>query len=88
MAEGSKIVTATATMHSDAIVVCGPIDPAEDRVRAPTLLVEVLYRSTEITAAPQRGVAYRDFEWPEIGASQARTRRGVVRRGRASQPSR
>jgi Uma2 family endonuclease len=36
MAEGSKVVTTSATMYPDAIVVCGPIDLAEDQVRAPT----------------------------------------------------
>ena len=62
MAEGSKIVTATATMYPDAIVVRGPIDLAEDQVRAPTLVVEVLPRSTEDHDRGVKWVAYRDLE--------------------------
>jgi Uma2 family endonuclease len=62
MAEGSKIVTVAATMYPDAIVVCGPIDLAEDQVRAPTVVVEVLSRSTEDHDRGAKWVAYRDVE--------------------------
>jgi Uma2 family endonuclease len=62
MAEGSKVVTATATMYPDAIVVCGPIDLAEDQVRAPAVVVEVLSRSTEDHDRGVKWVAYRDLE--------------------------
>jgi Uma2 family endonuclease len=47
LAGGSKVVTTTATIYPDAIVVCAPIDLAEDQVRAPAVVVEVLSRSTE-----------------------------------------
>lgn len=50
--EGSKVVTATATMYPDAVVVSGPIDLAEDHVRDPAAVVEVLSRSTTMTGAP------------------------------------
>ena len=61
LGEGPKVVTATATMYPDAIVECGPIDLAEDQVRAPTVVVEVLSRSAE---DHDRGAkwAYRDLE--------------------------
>jgi hypothetical protein len=36
--EGPKVVTATATMYPNAIVVSGPIDLAEDQVRARTVV--------------------------------------------------
>ena len=62
MAEGSKVVTTTATMYPDAIVVCGPIDLAEDQVRAPAVVVEVLSRSTEDHDRGVKWVAYRDLE--------------------------
>lgn len=62
MAEGSKVVTATATMYPDAIVVCGPIDLAEDQVRAPSVVVEVLSRSTEDHDRGAKWVAYRDLD--------------------------
>jgi Uma2 family endonuclease len=62
LGEGPKVVTATATMYPDAIVVCGPIDLAEDQVRAPTVVVEVLSRSTEDHDRGLKWVAYRDLE--------------------------
>jgi Uma2 family endonuclease len=62
MAEGAKVVTATAIMYPDASVVCGPIDLAEDQVRAPTVVVEVLSRSTEDHVRGAKWVAYRDLE--------------------------
>ncbi len=62
LGEGPKVVTATATMYPDAIVVCGPIDLAEDQVRAPTVVVEVLSRSTEDHDRGVKWVAYRDLE--------------------------
>jgi Uma2 family endonuclease len=61
LGEGPKVVTATATMYPDAIVVCGPIDLAEDQVRAPTVVVEVLSRSTEDHVRGAKWVAYRDL---------------------------
>ena len=62
LAEGSKVVTATATMYPGAIVVCGPIDLAQDQVRAPTVVVEVLSRSTEDHDRGAKWVAYRDLQ--------------------------
>jgi Uma2 family endonuclease len=61
LGEGPKVVTATATMYPDAIVVCGPIDLAEDQVRAPTVVVEVLSRSTEDHDRGAKWVAHRDL---------------------------
>jgi Uma2 family endonuclease len=49
-------------MYPDAIVVCGPIDLAEDQVRAPTVVVEVLSRSTEDHDRGVKWVASRDLE--------------------------
>lgn len=62
LGEGPKVVTATATMYPDAVVVCGPIDLAEDQVRAPAVVVEVLSRSTEDHDRGAKWVAYRDLE--------------------------
>ena len=61
MAESSKVVIATTTVYPDAIVVCGPIDLAEDQC-APTVVVEVLLRSTEDHDRGVKWVAYRDLE--------------------------
>jgi Uma2 family endonuclease len=62
LGEGPNVVTATATMYPDAIVVCAPIDLFEDQVRAPTVVVEVLSRSTEDHDRGFKWVAYRDRE--------------------------
>ena len=62
LGEGPKVVTATATMYPDAIVVCGPIGLAEDQVRAPAVVVEVLSRSTEDHDRGAKWVAYRDLD--------------------------
>jgi Uma2 family endonuclease len=61
LGEEPKVVTATATMYPDATVVCGPIDLAEDQVRAPAVVVEVLSRSTEDHDRGAKWVAYRDL---------------------------
>ncbi|MGH6900197.1 MAG: Uma2 family endonuclease [Geminicoccaceae bacterium] len=62
LGERPKVVTATATMYPDAIVVCGPIDLAEDQVRAPAVVVEVLSRGAEDHDRGAKWVAYRDLE--------------------------
>jgi Uma2 family endonuclease len=43
-------------------VVCGPIDLAEDQVRAPAVVVEVLSRSTADHDRGAKWVAYRDLQ--------------------------
>ena len=60
--EGAKVVTATTTMYPDALVVCGPIDLAEDQIRQPAVVVEVLSRSTEDHDRGAKWVAYREIE--------------------------
>ena len=65
LAGGSKVVTANATMYPDAIVTCGPIDLAEIQVRAPTVVVEVLSRSTEDHDRGVEWVACRDLDSPQ-----------------------
>jgi Uma2 family endonuclease len=42
-----KVVTATAVMYPDVLVVCRPIAPDDDRVPDPTVVVEVLSPTTE-----------------------------------------
>ena len=55
LGEGPKVVTATATMYPDAIVACGPIDLAEDQVRAPTLWSRCCHARRRITTAASNG---------------------------------
>jgi Uma2 family endonuclease len=90
LGEGPKVVTATATMYPDAIVVCGPIDLAEDQVRAPTVVVEVLSRSAEDHDRGAKWVAYRDLESLQhylLIAQDERARRGLQPRGQTVVPA-
>jgi Uma2 family endonuclease len=62
LGEGPKVATSTATMYPDAVVVCGPVDLAEDQVRQPAVVVEVLSRSTEDHDRGAKWVSYREIE--------------------------
>jgi Uma2 family endonuclease len=42
-----KVVTATAVMYPDVLVICRPLAPDDDRVSDPTVVVEVLSPTTE-----------------------------------------
>lgn len=42
-----KVVTETAVMYPDVLVTCVPIAPEDDRVRQPTVVVEVLSPTTQ-----------------------------------------
>jgi Uma2 family endonuclease len=44
---GLKIVTETAVMYPDILVICRPMAPDDDRVADPTVVVEVLSPTTE-----------------------------------------
>jgi Uma2 family endonuclease len=44
---GLKIVTETAVMYPDILVICRPMAPDDDRVADPTVVVEVLSPKTE-----------------------------------------
>ena len=42
-----KVVTASAVMYPDVLVICRPLAPEDDRVADPTIVVEVLSPTTE-----------------------------------------
>ncbi len=42
-----KVVTGTAVMYPDVLVICRPISPEDDRVTDPTVIVEVLSPTTQ-----------------------------------------
>ena len=42
-----KVVTGTAVMYPDVLVICRPLAPDDDRVTDPTVVVEVLSPTTE-----------------------------------------
>jgi Uma2 family endonuclease len=44
---GLKVVTETAVMYPDILVICRPMAPDDDRVADPTVVVEVLSPTTE-----------------------------------------
>jgi Uma2 family endonuclease len=61
LSQGPKVVTESAVLYPDVTVTCTPLEPAEDRVRAPTVIVEVLSRSTADYDRGAKGVIYRDM---------------------------
>jgi Uma2 family endonuclease len=61
MSEGPKVVTGQASLFPDVLVSCGPLDLAEDRIREPAVIAEVLSRSTADRDRGAKWVAYRDL---------------------------
>ena len=59
--EGLKVVAETAVLYPDVIVVCTPVQPAEDRVRNPVAIFEVLSRTTAEYDRGTKGEVYRDI---------------------------
>ena len=45
--DGLKVVTASAVIHPDVLVICRPLAPDDDRVADPTVVAEVISPSTE-----------------------------------------
>ena len=59
---GPKVVTATASLYPDILVTCAPVVMADDSVRQPVLIAEVLSRSTAGHDRGAKWLAYRDVE--------------------------
>ena len=57
--DGPKVVTATLGTYPDAAVTCGPVDPADDRIENPVVIVEVLSRMTANFDRGDKWVAYQ-----------------------------
>jgi Uma2 family endonuclease len=57
--EGLKVVTRTAVLYPDVIVTCAPVEPADDRIREPEAIFEVLSRTTAEYDRGSKGEVYR-----------------------------
>lgn len=58
-AESMKVVVGDALMYPDVVVTCTPVEPKEDIVREPVLVVEVLSRSTHEIDRGRKWLAYQ-----------------------------
>ena len=61
-AESMKVVVDGALMYPDVVVTCAPVEPKEDVVRKPVLVVEVLSRSTHEIDRGRKWLAYQRIE--------------------------
>jgi Uma2 family endonuclease len=61
LTEGLKVVTPINVHDPDVAVICTPIEPADDRIREPVAIVEVLSRSTGDRDRGAKWVGYREL---------------------------
>jgi Uma2 family endonuclease len=61
LTEGLKVVTPINVHYPDVAVICTPIEPADDRIREPVVIVEVLSRSTGDRDRGAKWVGYREL---------------------------
>lgn len=59
--EGLKIVTPVASHYPDVVVTCEPVQPTEDRVSAPAVIIEILSRTTADRDRGAKWVGYQDI---------------------------
>jgi Uma2 family endonuclease len=60
LTEGLKVVTSINVHYPDVAVICTPIQPADDQIREPAVIVEVLSRTTGDRDRGAKWVAYRE----------------------------
>ena len=61
LTEGLKVVTSIAVHYPDLAVICTPIRPADDQIREPVVIVEVLSRTTGDRDRGAKWVGYREL---------------------------
>jgi Uma2 family endonuclease len=59
--EGLKIVTDVASHYPDVVVTCAPVQPTDDRILEPVIVVEVLSRTTADRDRSAKWVGYHDI---------------------------
>ena len=59
--EGLKIVTPAASHYPDVVVTCKPIQPTDDRIGEPVIIVEILSRTTADRDRGAKWVGYQDI---------------------------
>jgi Uma2 family endonuclease len=72
-----KIVTPAASHYPDVVVTCEPIQPTDDRVGEPVIIVEILSRTTADSDRGAKWVGYQDIvslqHYVVIGQDHRRT---------------
>jgi Uma2 family endonuclease len=56
-----KVVTDVAAHYPDVVVTCAPVQPTEDRVPEPVIVVEVLSRATADRDRSAKWIGYQDI---------------------------
>src|ERR671919_134619 len=59
--ESLKVVTDVASHYPDVVVTCVPVQPADDQVREPVVVIEVLSRTTADRDRSAKWVGYQDI---------------------------
>jgi Uma2 family endonuclease len=59
--ESLKVVTVVASHYPDVVVTCTPVQPGDDQIREPVVVVEVLSRTTADRDRSAKWVAYQDI---------------------------
>jgi len=59
--EGLKVVTDVAAHYPDVVVTCAPVQPTDDRVPEPVIVVEVLSRATADRDRSAKWIGYQDI---------------------------
>lgn len=59
--EGLKVVTPVASHYPDVVVTCKPVQPTDDRVGEPVVIVEILSRTTADRDRGAKWVGYQDI---------------------------
>ena len=61
LTEGLKVVTPIHAHYPDVAVICTPIEPADEQIREPVVIVEVLSRTTADRDRGAKWVGYREL---------------------------
>jgi Uma2 family endonuclease len=59
--ESLKVVTDVASHYPDVVVTCSPVQPSDDQIREPIVVVEVLSRTTADRDRSAKWVGYQDI---------------------------
>jgi Uma2 family endonuclease len=59
--ESLKVVTGIASHYPDVVVTCVPVQPSDDQIREPVVVVEVLSRTTADRDRSAKWVGYQDI---------------------------
>jgi Uma2 family endonuclease len=59
--ESLKVITDIASHYPDVVVTCVPVQPTDDRIREPVVVVEVLSRTTADRDRSAKWVGYQDI---------------------------